>query len=218
MERSELLVTNEDKPRENLFYSGPAEFLVATIAQELAKVEQFKALFDLSIDCYKRMDYSVRELPAIRLYCDRFTKEFESWFVEGDIKCDVIFPAALRRDELQSYQMTISSAILQQFRRQSFYNTVESRVPGLNQLGRRVDVDLSLGFEWQDEVVPLTQITLNFKIDLRIWDDFLTMTNRVKDDPFCETIVDLRRIVSTIQGLKDDSNVEVEVKSDQKVD
>lgn len=231
MERHELLVASEKHPEENLFYSGPCEFLIKVIVQELCKVSQFKDLFAESIDCYKRMDYSVRELPGMRIYTDRYTKEFESWFIEGDVKLDIIFPASLRRDELQSYQMTIASAILQQFRRESFYEAVEERVPGLNQLGRRVDVDMSLGFEWQDEIVPLTQITLNFKVDLRMWDDFLTKTNRTKDEPFCETIVDLRRIVSTIQGLKElDENLgcseiidksdepEVEVKVDQRVD
>lgn len=218
MERHELLTTNETKPEDNLFYSGPGEFLVSVIAQELSNVQQFKDLFGVNIDCYKRMDYSIRNLPAMRIYCDRYTKEFESWFIEGDVKTDIIFPAALRRNELQSYQMTISSAIVQQFRRQSFYNTVESRVPGLNQLGRRVDVDMSLGFEWGEDAVPLTQISLNFKLDLRIWDDYLTQTNRVKNDPFCETIVNLERIVSTIQALKDDCTAETEVLVDQRVD
>lgn len=217
VERFEKLYTNEINPDQNLFYSGPAEFLVSTIAKELEKVTQFKALFDTSIDCYKRMDYSVRELPAIRLYVLRYTKEFDSWFINGDVTADIIFPASLRRDELQQFQSTISSAIIQQFRRTSFFNAVTAAVPGLNELGKRVDADMTLGFEWQDEVVPLTQITLNFRIDLRAWDEHLTQTNRTKEDPFCETIVDLDRIVATICALKDDKTLETEVKSDQEV-
>lgn len=218
MERSEFLLnTDENTPKDNLFYNGPAEFLVKVLAEELLKVDQFKSLFDVNIDPYKRMDYQVSALPVMRIYCDRYTKEFESWFINGDIKADVILPAALRRDENQSFQMTITSAIVQQFRRQSFMTTVEARVPGLNELGKRVDVDMTLGFEWQDDIVPLTQITLNFRIDLRIWDDYLTSTNRTKDSPFVETIVDLRRIVDTINGLKDNDDIGAQVGVDQKV-
>lgn len=217
MDRIDLLQISDTNLSENLFYVGPEEFLINAIKDEIKKVTQFNALFGDSIDAYQRQDYSIRELPALRMYTERFTKEFDSWFVAGDLKVDIIYPASLRRDQLMQYQMTISSAIIQQFRRVSFFNAITEKVPGLNELGKRVDIDTSLGFQREEEIVPLTQITLNFRIDLRIWDDYLTQTNRTKDEPFCETIVDLDRIVSVIQGLKDNQDLELETKVDQKV-
>lgn len=193
-----------DNLEPDLFYSGPAEYLVAKVAAGLKAVPQFASIFGDRIDAYKRLDYSMRELPAIRLYNDSFTKEFESWFINGTLICDVILPASQRRELLQQVQDTLSAALLQQFRRPSFFAAIEADVPGLNELGKNFDVDKSLGFEWGDNAVPLTQIRLNFRIDLRQWDNYLTSDERTKDEPFTKTLGDLELIMTTIQGLQDD--------------
>lgn len=200
------------------FFTGPAEFLVQEMKRQLLLVPQWTKIFGDYIDCYKRMDYSMRNLPALRIYNDDARKEYESWFVEGDIKADLILPAVLRRNELQQVQDTLSMALLQQFRRPTFFELMSGIVPGLNELGKRFAVDKSLGFEWEEAWVPLTQITINFRLDLRVWDDYLEETDRTKDSPFEKVLGDLDRIVSTIQGLKDDSEVaEIEVVTDQKI-
>lgn len=199
------------KVKESPYFNGPAEFLVQEIARQLLAVPQWKLFFGEFIDPYKRMDYAVRNLPALRIYNDVTQKKFESWFLEGPVKADIIFPAVLRRDELQQVQDTVSMALLQQFRRPTFFDTLCARVPGLNELGKAFDVDKSLGFEWGEAEVPLTQITINFRLDLRVWDDYLEETDRTKDSPFEAVLGNLNRVSTVIRGLKDDDSVEVEV-------
>lgn len=200
-----------------IYFNGPTEFLVQEIVRQLKLVTQWAKLFADNIDYYKRMDYSFRALPALRIYNDTLEKEFESWFINGDIKADVIFPASVRRNELQQIQDTVSMALLQQFRRPEFFDLMGQKVPGLNELGKRFTVDKSLGFEWEEAMVPLTQITINFRLDLRIWDNYLEETYRTKDTPYEASLKDLDRIVSEIQGLKDNEDIETQIQIDQEV-
>jgi len=198
----------------NPYIDGPAEFLVKSLREQLLQVEEFKLIFGDFMDAYKRMDYPLVALPALRMYNETFTKDFESWFIDGDITLDVLFPANVRRDQLQQFQDTLSSALLQQFRRPTFFESMCELVPGLNELGKRFSVDKSLGFEWGEAIVPLTQIRLNFRIDLRKWDDYLESTNRTKDDPFKRTLGDLKLLAGVIQGLLDDESANIEIGTD----
>lgn len=202
MERIENFATNP-------FLSGPAEFLAEAIAENLRCIPQFKLIFGDQIDSYCRMDYSMRSLPALRIFNEHYVKDYESWFIVGEIFADVIFPASLRREDLQRLPDIISSAIVQQFRRPQFFLDVEAKVPALNELGKTVNVDKSLGYKWEKDSVPLTRIVLNFRIDLRVWDQYLEDHGRTKDDPFEVTLEDLKSIVTTIQGLRDDGTVNV---------
>src|ERR1019366_3303506 len=141
-----------------LFLDGPTEFLVKTVAAQMAAVPQFKKLFGDSIAAYERLDFSERELPALRVYNLAFQKTSDDGFITGDLKLDIIWPAQIRRVELQQYPDTITSALIQQFRRVSFFQACQAQVPGLNQLGFNLSVNKELGFEWGDNIVPLTQI------------------------------------------------------------
>lgn len=219
---------------QSIFINGPAEFLVKVVVEELRKVKEFAALFGATdcdpgyIDDYRRMDYPVRALPALRIYNELYNKDFDSWFIEGDILADIIWPANIRRTGLEQIPDTVGSALLQQFRRPTFFHIISERMgkplnePGfgvLNELGKRFSVDKALGFEWQDEIVPLTQIRINFKIDLRQWDLNLEEENRTKDDPFEYTLGNLERIVTVIQGIRTVEEVddpEIEITADQK--
>lgn len=207
-ERIDLLVPNP-------FLDGPADYLVKTIAEKLKAVAQFKTLFGDFIDPYKRMDYPLRALPALRIYNNGFTKTAESWFIDGDVVLDVIFPANIRRDQLQALQDVVSSALLQQFRRTPFFDQVTNAVPGLNELGKVFEVDKALGFEWGEAIVPLTQITVNFRLDLRQWDLYLESDERTKEAPFERTLKTLERLVGSIDGLRDDQTTEISVPVDQ---
>lgn len=203
----------------SLFLTGPAEFLCLEIANHLKADPVWFALFNEFIDGYKRMDYQMRNLPAIRIYNDHFNKTSESWFITGMIKVDLIFPATIRRRETQQIPDTICAALIQQFRRDSFFIAIGNTVPGLNELGRTVDCDKSLAFEWgEDELVPLIQTLINFKIDLRQWDDYIESDYRTKDDPFSRPLGDLTSIATIIQALRDDETVELEILSEQDID
>ncbi len=211
-------ITALDDP--TTFYSGPIEFLVAKVAQRLLAVPQFALVFGTRIDPYQRMDYSLRETPALRIYNHTWIKEFESWFLVGELLLDVIFPASIRRTLEQQYQDTIVAALCQQFRRNDFFVALCNDVPGLNELGKEFSVDKSLGFAWgsgSQEPAPLTQIRLNFRLDLRIWDEFLTSDDRTKNDPFEKTLGNMTFIHTIISGKNDDNSTNVVVTSDQDI-
>lgn len=210
MERIELI-----KP--DLFIDGPAEYLSFKVAEEIALVPQFLSIFGEFIDGYKRMDYGFMNLPALRIYNNSYKKEFESWWINGELIIDAIYPPSILREELQRVPDVISNALLQQFRRPSFLRSLKSKLPGLNELGKSFDVDKSLAFEFDETLAPLTQMRVNFRINLEEWDRHLIETNRTKDDPFEETLASLDKVVSVINGLKENTEqVQVSITSETK--
>ncbi len=221
MQRIENLVTPLDAGNLTLFQDNPVEFLCATIANELESLKFdngkpiWAEIFGEYIDGYMRMDYDFRNLPALRIYNETGQKEGESWFINGDIKADVIFPASLRREETQQVQDTVTSALLQQFRSMTFFQAVSAKVPGLNELGKLFSWDKTGGFLFEEQMAPVTQITLNFRLDQRIWDDYLESQGRTKNQPFEVTLDNFRRLNSRIQALKDDGTDGPSVPSNQ---
>lgn len=222
--RLDTLEIDPQAGQNSLWFNGPAEFLCFTVAKLLRADEFWGPFFGVNsadpagfIDHYMRMDYPARSLPALRIYNDTYDKQFESWFIEGDLTLDAIFPASIRREETQQIPDSTAAAMLQQFRRPSFFDAVEALVPGLNELGKRFSVDKSMGFVWGEDSVPLTQMRVNFKIDLRVWDDnYLEQTNRTKDQPYKPTLGDLQRIVTQIQALRENvESPEVVIEADQ---
>jgi hypothetical protein len=193
-----------------LFLTGPAEFLCARVAAALLADPVWKAIFGEFIDPYKRMDYAIRNLPALRVYNNSYRKDAESWFINGQLVLDIILPASIRRKETEQLPDTLASALLQQFRRPKFFAGLTLAVPGLNELGKTVNVDKALAFELSDEeLIPLTQIQLNFRMDLREWDRYLEDDYRTTDEPFARPLGDLQSILTTIQALRDDNAIEI---------
>lgn len=222
-ERIENLVYEPTQPptrepeQTNLFLTQPGEFLVNVLVKNLKKSEHWTRLFGEYIDSYQRMDYSIRSLPAMRIYCNKWRRDFESWYINGDLQIDIIWPPSIRRVENQKLPQTISGAILQQLSSMSFFVEVGKEVPGLNELGKVVSTDMTMGFHWQDEIVPLTQITANFRINLQEWDEYMESDYRTTDDPFERTLADLKLVATTIEGLRDDGKVDVEIGVTNKV-
>lgn len=207
----------EELEQPTAFLSGPAEFLVSKLAEYIAAVPQFAAVFGPRIDPYLRMDYSMRELPALRIYNTTQVKQYETWYLEGDVVMDVIMPPQLRREMLQQYSDTICAALMQQFRRPSFFASMCAEVPGLNELGKTFDIDKTLMFKFQGGEAPSSQIRANFRLLLTAWDEYLTSEDRTVDDPFEATLGDLEQITTAIEGLLDNDTLEVSVESDQSV-
>ena len=219
-----------DRLATNPFLDGPCGFIAKTVALKISEVPQFKLIFADSIDAYMRVDYPLSALPAIRVYDRGFTKESDDGWINGELFLDVIWPPSLRRSDLQHLPDTMSAALLQQFRRNTFFNDVENEtgktdpdrfgynllgVPGLNQLGKRFTVDKSLGFQLTaEETAPLTQIRVNFRVDLRIWDDYLEDNLRTKEDPFEQTLAELSSIMGQVVALRDDGTEELSMETD----
>lgn len=204
-----------DEVKPDLFIDSPGEFLVKQICLELSKVEEWRELFADAIEPYMREDFNVFAPPALRVYCLGYTKESDSGFINGNITADILLPASTRREQQEQYADTISTALLQQFRRPTWFQTLADLVPGLNQLGTIFDVDKGLVFQWEQEQLPLVAIRINFRLDLRVWDEYLMSTSRTKDDPFNVTLGNLRRIAAEIRGLREETT-EVTIKTDQK--
>ena len=206
--------TSTKEPLEsNLFLTAPAEFLVKTFVAELKADPAWARLFGDQIEEYDRMDISMRTLPAMRVYFERWRKDYESWYETGDLKIDIIWPASIRRGNLQRLPSTIAGAMMQQLRRTNFFVSLCAKNPGLNELGKNVKADMTLGFQWQDELVPMTRITANFRINLADWDDYLESDYRTKDQPFLRTLADLKRLRGLIDGVTGAaaSPVEIEI-------
>lgn len=195
-----------DKLKINPFIDGPTEALVKSVVQLIAGVREFCYIFGENIDGYERTDYSERQLPALRVYNRTYRKEHESHYINGELCLDVVYPADLRREELQRFQDVVTSALLQQFRRPNYFASALALVPGLNELGKTFDVDKTLGLALDDGWVPLSQTKANFRIDLKMWDAYLESTGREKDDPFNVTLKDLRTIATQILPKLDDGS------------
>jgi hypothetical protein len=206
-----------------LFLSGPGQFLATAVAEALKKEPHFNLIFGDSVDDYDREDYSMRELPALRVYNFTSTKLQESHYITGELFADVIWPPSIRRNETEKFISQVGTALLQQFRRQPFFAAMRLAVPGLNELGKVFTVDKSMSFQNElmgEEECPVTHITINFRLDLKEWDAYLEMQGRTKEDPFDITLENLRVIASTIQAIKTESGVntvELEIESTQKV-
>lgn len=211
--------TIDDLFTEQPFLDGPTDALVEAVVAGIKAVPEFQAIFLDSIDSYERIDYPIRALPALRIFNERFTKEHESHYITGELVIDVIFPASLRREENQRAQDIVCAALVQQFRRPSFFAEMRSKVPGLNELGKTYGMDKTLGLAWQDGILPVTRTTPNFRIDLKEWDAYLEREGRTKDDPFKVTLGNLQRIISTINGIRgtDPTQVDAEIQIDQNI-
>lgn len=193
----------------NPFLDGPTEFLTKTVCEEIVKVPAFALTFGDFIDHYMRMDYAVRNLPALRIYNSTYAKTAESWYIEGELTADIIWPASLRRGQLQLLPDMVTAALIQQFRRPTFFRNVCARVHGLNTLGKTMRVDKGAAFEIKDgELVPLTQISIDFRIDLSAWDRWLEEDARTKDEPFERTLQDLAVFIGKIGAVRDDATAE----------
>jgi len=187
------------------WFLQPADRLPATVAAMLQQEPVFKRIFGDSIVDYKRMDFSMRELPALRVYNDQGRTDSDTWYLTGDLKLDIIFPASLRRRETQKFPDLVTSALLAMFRSDAFLRNVKASVPGLNELGKAYSWDKSLGFIAADaaELQPLTQITANFRILLEEWDRYLTSDDRTRDDPFRKTLGDLETLYLHFRAVND---------------
>lgn len=200
-----------DRLTPDLFLDGPTEYLCIGICALLKADPHWKQIFGDFVDPYERIDYAYRNLPALRVYNQTFTKEHESHYINGDLQLDAILPPSIRRPEHQTFQDRLAAALLQQFRRPGFFAAMRERVPGLNELGKVFSVDKTLGLQLKDDAAPMTQITLNFRVDLKEWDAYLEREGRTKDQPFEKTLEKLRTIAGEIRGVNDSGGTEVTI-------
>lgn len=209
----------EDAIKDKLFLDGPGEAVVNSTVDEFKKIAQFQQLFSDSIANYERDDFGISSLPAIRFFNESYRKETESHYITGELKCDIILPPSLRREEVQNVQDVLSAAMIQQFRSPMFFEALKIVIPGLNELGKTFDVDKSKAMVWNDDLCPMIRMTINFRIDQKIWDAYLEREGRTKDRPFEVTLGNLKKILGRIDGVpaEDASVVDVTLGTSQKI-
>ncbi len=195
------------------WFLQPGDRIVQSIVEELLAEPTMRLIFGDRIVGYKRMDFGVRDFPAIRVFSDGGSKDGETWYLSGDVKIEVIYPPNIRRDEWQRFPDLVTSALLALFRAQPFFDRVRAKVPGLNQLGWSFAFDKSLGFRARDDddVSPLTQIRLNYRVLLNEWDAYMESDDRTAEQPFERTLGDLRKLFLEIQGRDDDGVTNVTI-------
>lgn len=211
-----------DRLTPKLFLDGPSQFLVKNLALQFLQEPHFKQVFGESVEPYDREDFMIRELPALRIYNFTYTKEHESHYIVGDLHMDIILPPLLRRGDTEEVQDQLATAIIQQLRRPPFFAAMLEVVPGLNELGKVVTVDNTLGYQntKQEDECPCTHMTVNFRIDLKEWDAYLESQGRTKDDPFDVTLENLATIAVTIQTIRVDGDLttqDVQLQSTQPI-
>jgi hypothetical protein len=200
-----------DRMTPQLFKDGPGEHLAMQVALAIKNERHFRMVFGEAVDDYDREDYSMRDLPALRVYNPGYRKEHESHYINGNLNMDVILPASIRRVETEDIPSRIATALLQQFRRPGFFERMVQAVPGLNELGKVFEVDKNLTFQntQMNDECPVVKIVLNFRIDLKAWDAYLEEQGRTKGEPFDVVLEDLKLIATTIQGIDDDASVKI---------
>lgn len=213
-----------DQLTPNPFISSPGDLLASTVATLIAEVPQFQKIFGSgsgrNIDGYLRGDYGIRNLPALRIYqMEPYTMVADNWFITGQLELDVILPPSLRREDLHIVSDVITGAILQQFRRTSFFQAVRAVVPGLNWLGQSITVSKNRAFMLnEDTEIPMAVLTSDFRFDLREWDLYLESDDRTVDDPFDRTLANLETIAAFIQAQNDNgTDAGVDFESDSSV-
>jgi hypothetical protein len=184
----------------------PGDGIVVAMVEQIRHVPTFRRIFGDSIESYMRQDFGVRELPALRCWALNGRKESETAYYGGDIRVDVILPPSIRRQELQAFPNLLTSALIAQFRRQSFFEAVRATCPALNRLGWTFGHDNTAGFipKDSDELCPLVMVTIDYRVNLDEWDRYAESDDRTRDEPFERTLGDLERMAILLQAVLDD--------------
>lgn len=201
---------NRIEALESPAFPSQIAFGIPTIfVEEIMKEPIFEQIFGESVADYQRMDFGYRNLPALRVFNISGNSNAQTWYVNGDLRVEVIFPPHIKRTELQQFPDLLTTAILSQLRRPSFFNAMRARVPGLDQLGFNYTWDKGLGFKAADaeDVAPMVALGVNFRVNKNVWDQYAETQGRELDTPFTETLDDLKRFINIIRAVKDNGDL-----------
>lgn len=189
------------------FLTGPGEDLVAKTLLQLSSVPQFVKLFgpyksDASGNKnsdqqrwadYQRMDWSLRQLPAINVFeAQDLNRDSDQAFLRGTVQIQAYWPANMRRGDLARVPATFS-AILENFFSSDYvakmldpHFTIERpmKVFGLNEYGKTLNWSPNVEGLVETELVPVTILNVQYRIDLRAWYRQIDFTTRTKANPF----------------------------------
>lgn len=228
----------KQKTIDDLFLTGAGEDLVPKLMLQLSKVKGFTELFGpYKVDAsgnkntdqqrwadYNRMDWSMRQLPAINVFESQVeTKQSDNAYLTGNISIQVYWPANFRRSDLARVPMAFRGALLNFFTSQYvddmldelYYIQRPAKVYGLNELGKAATWSPNVEGIIESELVPVTILEVPYRIDLRAWYRALEYMGRTKENPFIASLDDLAVTDFLFQGVDelDATPVWVEIES-----
>lgn len=218
--------------------TGPGEDLVPKLLVQLAAVPGFTELFgpykpiqpgkntqpqNQRWADYDRWDWSLRQLPTINVYeAETEDKDSDQAFLRGTVNLQVFWPPNLRRSDFARVPSAFKGA-LQNFFSSDYVKAMLDelywiqrpvKVWGLNELGKVMNWSPNVEGVIENEMVPVTLVSVRYRIDLRAWNRALVFMDRTKAQPFAETLSDLTVIGgedSAYEGVTDPKERDVEI-------
>lgn len=206
------------------FGIGPSEFLVAKTLDQLGSIKAFTDLFgpytaptgSPSDDQqrwadYQRFDWTIRQLPAINVFesATPESKDSDQAFLRGNISFQIFWPANFKRSDSRRVEVAFKGALQNFFSSkyvrdmldELYYIQRPMKVHGLNEYGKTMTWTPNTNAIVENEIVPVTIIDANYRIDLRSWYRALEFMDRTKDNPFEATLDNLGGIGGATTGV-----------------
>jgi hypothetical protein len=195
---------------DKLFLTGPGENLIPATLMQLSSVPGFIKLFGpytyiIKDDQqrwadYERFDWSIRQLPTINVFeASAETKDSDQAFLKGMVNIQVFWPPNFRRGDSRRVESAFkgtlenffNSMYVSQMLDEIYFISRPMKVFGLNEYGKTMTWTPNTMGIIDNEAVPVTSVSVNYRIDLRAWNRALVYMNRTKAQPFEDTLYDL---------------------------
>lgn len=230
---------------QNLFLTGPGEFIVANTLMQMAAIPNdtgmpFTQLFgpytpgkpglnqtaNQRWADYARFDWSIRQLPAICVYeAETEDKTSSNAWLNGTINIMVLWGPNMRRSDWARVPAAFKGALQNFFESdyvkamldELYYIQRPAKVPGLNEYGKVMTWSPNVEGIVETETVPVTLVSVKYRLDLRAWYRALVFQTRTKAEPFQTPLSPLTVIGGDYTGLLDD-NTTVEIDIPDEID
>jgi hypothetical protein len=217
---------------DDLFLTSPGEDIVAKTLLRLSVVPAMVALFGpYTSDAagnktsnqqrwadYQRMDWSVRQLPAINVFESATeSKDSDQAYLRGTVQLQVFWPPNFRREDLARVPGAFKG-VVQNFFSSDYVATMldelyhiqrPEKVYGLNEYGKTMTWSPNVEGLVEDELVPVTIVDVQYRIDLRSWYRALEFMGRTKAQPFTAGAYPLTRIGGEYDGNDSSGDTQV---------
>lgn len=210
----------------NTFIDAPGQFLVRSLIQQMAQVPGFVQLFGVPKFSsaatgfrleqagkwadYARHDWSIRQLPAIAIYeAEAEDKISRNAYINGTLQIQVCWPASFRRSDLSRIPTAFKGALVNFFESklvtsmldEIYWHQRPEKIPGLNELGKVINWSPNTEGLVESDFVPVTLVSVKYRLDLRSWYRYLEFDDRTIDQPFDRTLADLTQIGGEYDGV-----------------
>jgi hypothetical protein len=210
---------------DGLFLSGPGEDLIPKTLMQMAKVPGFIVLFGSYVPesdqqrwaDYNRFDWNIRQLPTINVFeAAEENKDSDQAFLRGTVNFQVYWPPNARRGDSRRIEAAFKG-VVENFFSSDYTKTMldeiyfierPEKVYGLNEYGKTLTWSPNTEGIIADELVPVTIVNVQYRIDLRAWYRALEYMYRTKGEPFKATLDDLKIIggINSVYAGEDPNN------------